>query len=196
MYIEAAMDTFGHIKSVIVIILGLSIAKLLQGAVRLIQHPERTRPYWVHLLWALYVFLLLTHFWWWEYRLKIVAEWSFQSYFFVILFITLYYTLCALLFPDDVKDYNNEYEAYFYSRKKWFFGVLAISFLADVVDTVLKGKDYFLQATWEYPIRNTVHFLLCVVAMWVSDKRFHAMLVIFFILYELSYIWRLFDTVS
>ncbi|MHA4807818.1 hypothetical protein ACX0G9_06920 [Flavitalea flava] len=190
------MDTFGHIKSVIVIILGLSIAKLLQGAVRLIQHPGRTRSYWVHLLWALYIFLLLIHFWWWEYRLKTVSEWSFQAYSFVILYITLYYTLCALLFPDDVKDYNNDYEAYFYSRKKWFFGVLAVTFLADVIDTILKGKDYFLQATWEYPIRNTVHFLFCVTAMWVSNKRFHAALVIFFILYELSYILRLFDTVS
>jgi hypothetical protein len=189
------MDTFGHIKSIIVIILGLSIAKLLQGAVRLIQHPGRTRPYWVHLLWALYTFLLLTHFWWWEYKLKVVTEWSFQEYFFLILFITMYYTLCALLFPDDLKDYTG-YEDYFFSRKKWFFGVLAASFLADVIDTLIKGNDYFLKATWEYPVRNATHFVLCIVAMFVSNRRFHAFLVLFFLLYELSYIWRLFDTVS
>ena len=190
------MDTFGHIKSVIVIILGLSIAKLLQGTVKLIQHPGRTRPYWVHLLWALYIFLLLTHFWWWEYRLKDVSGWSFQVYFFLILFITMYYTLCALLFPDDVKDYEDRYEAYFYSRKNWFFAVLAASFAADVIDTLLKGKTYFLQQQLEYPIRNALHFVLCLVAIKVSSRRFHAALVILFILYELSYIWRLFDTVS
>lgn len=190
------VDTFGHIKSVIGIVLGLSIAKLLQGAVKLIQHPGRTRPYWVHLLWALYLFLLLTHFWWWEYRLKEVAVWSFQAYFFLILFITMYFTLCALLFPDDLKDYEGSYADYFYSRKKWFYGVLAASFIADVVDTLLKGKDYFLQATWEYPVRNSVHVVLCLIAMWITNRKFHAALVIIFILYELSYILRLFDTVS
>ena len=51
------MDIFAHIKSVIGIILGLSIAKLLQGTVKLIQHPGRTKPYWIHLAWALYIFL-------------------------------------------------------------------------------------------------------------------------------------------
>lgn len=189
------VDTFGHIKSVIVIVLGLSIAKLLQGAVRLIQHPGRVKPYWVHLAWALYLFLLLTHFWWWEYRLKDVAAWSFEVYFFLVLFITMYYTLCALLFPDDLKDYEGSYEDYFFSRRKWFFGVLAASYLADVVDTLLKGKDYFLQATWEYPVRNAVHVALCLVAMWSGNRKFHAAIVILFILYELSYILRLFNTV-
>ncbi|HTI10096.1 MAG TPA: hypothetical protein VL832_16120 [Puia sp.] len=189
------METFDHIKSVIGIILGLSIAKLLQSAVKLIQHPGRTRPYWIHLLWSLYLFLLLTHFWWWEFRLKRVADWSFQGYFFLIIFITLYFTLCALLWPDDVADYDNRYEEYFYSRKKWFFAVLAASFVADIFDTMLKGKDYFLQATWEYPFRNAIHFVLCLVAIGVSNRRFHAVLVILFILYELLYILRLYDTV-
>lgn len=188
------MGTFDYIKSVISIILGLSIARLLSSAVKLIQHPGRTKPYWVHLLWSLYIFLLVVHFWWWEYSLKRVADWTFASYFFLIVFITMYYTLCALLWPDDVKDYSERYEDYFYSRKKWFFGVLALSFVADVVDTLLKGNTYFLSATLEYPIRNAVHFLLCVVAMYVSNRRFHAVLVILFILYELLYIWRLFGT--
>jgi hypothetical protein len=188
------METFDYIKSVISIILGLSIAKLLQGAVKLIQHPGRTKPYWVHLLWSLYIFLLLTHFWWWEFRLKGVAEWSFHAYFFLIIFITLYFTLCALLWPDDVKDYDHRFEDYFYSRKNWFFAVLAVSFVADVFDTFLK-ESYFLQTTWEYPIRNAVHFILCLVAIGVKNKRFHAVLVILFILYELLYILRFYDTV-
>src|SRR5882724_3033688 len=136
------MDAFGHIKSVIAIILGLSIAKLLQGAVKFIQHPGRNRPYWVHLLWALYIFILLVHFWWWEYGLRALSQWLFQEYLFIIVFITLYFVLCALLFPDDLGDYDGSYAEYFYSRRKWFFGVLAASFVADIVDTAMKGKQY------------------------------------------------------
>ena len=103
----------------------------------------------------------MTHFWWWEFRLKNIEAWNFQTYFFLILFITMYYTLCALLFPDDIKDYDDRYEDYFYSRKKWFFGVLAVTFVADIIDTRVKGAGYFLSSTWEYPVRNSVHFALC-----------------------------------
>ncbi|HEY6902438.1 MAG TPA: hypothetical protein VI233_17395 [Puia sp.] len=190
------MDTFDYIKSVISIILGLSLAKLLQSAVKLVQHPGRTRPYWVHLLWSLYIFLVLVHFWWWEYSLKKVASWSFETYFFLIIYITTYFTICALLWPDDIKDYDERYEDYFYSRKKWFFAVLAFSFVADIVDTYLKKSGYFLQNTIEYPIRNVLHFAVCIAAMYIGNRRFHAVLVIAFILYELVYIIRLFNTVS
>ncbi|HMH22160.1 MAG TPA: hypothetical protein VK563_10300 [Puia sp.] len=190
------MDAFGHIKSVIAIILGLSIAKLLQGAVKFIQHPGRNRPYWVHLLWALYLFLLLVHFWWWEYGLRSLAQWQFQEYLFIIVFITLYFALCALLFPDDVNDYEGSFADYFFSRRKWFYGVLAITFVADLVDTAMKGKEYLMHFGWEYPVRNAVHIVLCLVAIRVTNRSFHAMLVILFILYELSYIFRLFGTAS
>jgi hypothetical protein len=189
------METFGHVKTVIAIILGLSITHLLKGAAKLIQHPGRDKPYWIHLLWALYVFLLLVHFWWWEYHLNSIQRWVFPEYFFVITYITIYYVLCALLFPDDLRDYKGGFEEYFYSRKKWFFSVLALSFVADVVDTLIKGKTYFLQFRLEYPLRNVSHILLCLAALWVKDKRFHAALVILFILYELSYILRLFLSV-
>jgi hypothetical protein len=187
------MQTFEYIKSVIGIILGLGLAKLLQSAVKLIQHPGRTKPYWIHLLWSLYLFLVLTHFWWWEYNLKRVTTWSFQAYFFLVLYITIYFVLCALLWPDDVKDYGDRFEDYFYSRKKWFFAFLAASFAADVVDTWLKGSDYFLQSTWEYPLRNSLHFILCIVAIYTSNRRFHGILVILFLLYEITYILRLFS---
>lgn len=46
------MDFFNHIKTVISIILGLSIGCLLNGTVKFVQHPGRTKPYWVHLLWV------------------------------------------------------------------------------------------------------------------------------------------------
>jgi hypothetical protein len=32
---------------------------------------------------------------------------------------------------------------YFMSRRKWFFGLLAATFLLDLIDTRLKGGSYF-----------------------------------------------------
>jgi hypothetical protein len=185
------MDFFSHIKSVIGIILGLSITHLLKGAAKQIQHPGRNKPYWVHNLWAFYMFLLLLHFWWWEFNLHDIKHWLFLEYFFVIFYIVIYYSVCALLYPEDLNDYK-DYNDYFYSRRKWIFGILGASYLLDMVDTFIKGHAYYSHYTLEYPIRNISHFVLCMVAMKVNNKIFHAMLVILFIVYEFSYILRLF----
>jgi hypothetical protein len=185
------MDTFSHIKAVISITLGLSITHLLKGAAKQIQHPGRDKPYWVHNLWTLYVFILLLHFWWWEISLHEIKHWLFAEYFFIIIYIVTYYSVCALLYPDDLKDYQG-YKDYFYSRRKWIFGILGASYLLDIVDTEIKGPTYVHHYNIEYPIRNVSHFILCMIAIKVENQKFHAALVILFILYEASYILRLF----
>lgn len=183
---------FFHIRMVIGIILGLAITHMLRSAAKFIQHPGRTKPYYVHLLWALYIFLLLVHFWWWEFKLTSVTRWTFPAYFFLVFYIISFYSLVALLFPDDIKDFEN-YKAYYYSSSTWFFSILGLTFILDVIDTLLKGKEYYQQLGIEYPIRNVVHFSLCMVAIWVKKPSYHAAICILFILYEISYVLRLFD---
>ena len=53
------METFGHVRMVIGFILSLSIAHLLKGTAKFIQHPNREKPYWIHLAWVFYIFILL-----------------------------------------------------------------------------------------------------------------------------------------
>lgn len=183
------MDTFFHIRMVLSIILSLSVAHLLKGAVKIVEHPGKTKPYWVHLLWALYTFLMLIHFWWWEINLKDIHKWVFEEYFFVVCYIIMYYILCVLLFPDDISDYQ-DYEDYFYSRRKWFFAAMALTFVADVIDTLIKGRAYYDKLGWEYPVRNATHVILCLIAIRVRNKKFHSLLVILFIVYEITWIYR------
>ena len=101
----------------------------------------------------------------------------------------LYYFVCTLLFPDQLDEYAG-YEDYFYSRRKWFFSVLALIFAADIIDTVIKGREYMKHLYWEFPVRNIIHILFCLVAVKVKNRKFHSALVIAFILYELSFIVR------
>lgn len=186
------MEEFTHIKSVIGIILGLSLTHLIKGSVNFIQHPGRKKIYLTHCLWVLYVFLLIIHFWWWEFNLKLITEWYFGDYFFIICYILIFYILCALLYPDDLQGYEG-YKDYYYSRKNWFFSVLAVSFIADVVDTYLKGDNYFLGNETEYIIRITTHIALCLLAIYSNNKKFHLILALLFIMYEISFIIRLFN---
>ncbi|MEH6305656.1 hypothetical protein RYH73_08375 [Olivibacter sp. CPCC 100613] len=184
--------TFDHAKTIIAIILSLSITHLIKGMVNFIEHPKSLRAYWVHLLWCGYLLLLIIHFWWWEAALKDVSHWNFAKYFFLFLYINTYYVLCVLLMPSNLGEHKS-YVDYFYSRKKWFFGTLGFCFLLDFIDTFIKGSDYFfIHYGWEYPIRNVCHIVLCIAAIYSSNRKFHAVLILLFLLYELSYIYRLF----
>ncbi len=186
------MEVFAHIKTVIAIIMGLGLTHLIKGTVSFIQHPGRSKYYWVHLLWVFYVFLLLVHFWWWEFTLKNITEWYFLDYFFLVCYVILYFILCALLYPDDLDGYKG-YKEYFYSRKKWFFAILALTFLADIMDTYIKGPDYSLLLNGEYYIRIISHILLCAIAFFINNRLFHKVLAVLFIIYEVIFIIRLFN---
>ena len=186
------MEVFTHIKYVIGITLSFSIAHLLKGTVKFVQHPNRAKPYITHLLWVIYMYLTLIHFWWWEFRLTEITQWYFFSYFFIILYITNYYIISSILYPDDINDYK-DYKDYFFSRKKWFFSLLAIAFVADLFDTLLKGKNYLYYLGWEMPVRNLTLIALCIIGIKVNNPKFHLILVLLFILYEISYIFRLYD---
>ncbi|HWH62459.1 MAG TPA: hypothetical protein VNS50_04275 [Ginsengibacter sp.] len=50
-----------------------------------------------------------------------------------------------------------------------------------MVDTLFKGKEYFANLGVEYPIRNAVHFILCIIAIKVKKDGFmHCLPLLFF----------------
>ena len=64
----------------------------------------------------------------------------FALYLFVICYASLFCTSSpTLLFPREMDDYDG-YRDYFLSRRKWLFGILALTYLADVADTLIKGQ--------------------------------------------------------
>jgi hypothetical protein len=183
------LETFAHIKTVIGIILGLSITHSLKGAVKLIDHPGRIKSYPIHLLWVFYMFLSTVYFWWFEVYLTEIKHWDFFKYFFLICYVLQYYILAALLFPDDLRDFKS-YKDYFYSRKKWFFSFLALLFVFDAFDTYIKGANYLTEIHWLYPIRAVVHIIACIFAMQSSNTRFHFILVLTFIILQAMWILK------
>ena len=68
---------------------------------------------------------MLVHFWWWEFGLFVIEDWTFGKYLFIILYAVTLFLLSALLFPDSMQDYRG-YEDFFYARRAWFFGLLAL----------------------------------------------------------------------
>jgi hypothetical protein len=186
-------DLYLHVRVVISIIVGLCITTLLSGFARFVQHPRRERVSILHLGWAASLLLSIIHFWWWEFRLSRVQEWTFAIYFFIILYAILFYFLCTLLFPSDLRDYAG-YEDYFLSRRKWFFGFLAATYVADVIDTSLKGSVYLHSFGVEYPIRIVGNLILCTIAIITPNRRVQLALLAVSFLYDVSFILRLYST--
>ena len=191
----ATHDTFAHVRIVMGMVIGLGVTRLLSGVARIVQHPRQYRLHAVHLAWVASVLLALVHFWWWQFGLYQIEVWTFGTYLFVIGYAIVLFLLCALLFPDSMQDYAG-YEDYFYARRAWFFGLLAVTYLLDVIDTFMKGEAHFARFAREYLVRTPILVALCVVAVRTASRRFHVLFVAATLAYQLSWIFRLFDTLD
>ena len=188
------MGIFEYISVLTSIIVGLGIAHLLKGVANIVQHPGRNRIYWVHLLWVAFMFFQAIFFWWWEFKLESLEQWTFHIYLFVLFFALLIYMLCALLFPQDLEGYSG-YEDYFMTRRSWFLGLLVVYFLVDLGDTWLKGADYFHSLGIEYPVTQGVMIAGCLVGIATANRLYHAGFVVIMLLFQVTWAFRSYDVI-
>lgn len=189
----SAHEIYPHIRTVMGMVIGLGVTRLLSGVARIVQHPGQHLLYPVHLAWVVSVLLSLIHFWWWQFGLFQIETWTFGTYLFVISYAILLFMQCAILFPDSLQDYRS-YKDFFLGRRAWFFGLLATTSLFDVVDTMLKGKEHFSRFAGEYLVRTPFLVILCIAAAKTSSEKFQICFVALAIAYQISWIFRLFDT--
>lgn len=191
----SAAELFPHIRIVMGMVVGLGITRLLMGIAGLIQHPARAKLSAIHLLWALSVLIELVLFWWWEFALYEVTDWSFGIFAFLIGYALTLFLMAALLFPDNIADYAG-WEDLFLRRRHWFFAIFGLTFVLDIVDTVIKGEPYFDTLGIEYLVQVPIGLALAGLAIWTANRRYHLGLVIVHLIYQLWWISILFYTHS
>ena len=191
--IHTNADIFAHVRLVMGFVISLSIARLLTGVSRFVQHPKLHKVYPIHLIWTVSIFLMLIHFWWWEFWLSGIEQWTFTLYSFVVAFATTMFLICTILYPDNLAEYAG-YEDYFYSRRRWFFGLFALTFVFDFGDTLAKGEAHLSYLGVEYLIRAPVYIAFSAVAMWTANRRYHWAFAILNLAYQISFVTRLFMT--
>jgi hypothetical protein len=187
-----AHDVFVHVRIVMGTIIGLGVTRLLMGLAGLIQHPKRARLSIVHLLWVGSILFELILFWWWEYELSELKVWSFGTFAFLIGYSITLFALAALLFPDRLDDYEG-YEDFFLKRRHWFFALFGLTFVLDIVDTLLKGEPYLDSLGVGYLIQVPLGAALCAIAIWTTDRRYHIGLVLAHLTYQFAWAAFLFD---
>jgi hypothetical protein len=174
------MDFFNYVMVLASVIVGLAVAHLLQGVARMIQEREQEKLYWVHLLWIVLMFHNALFWWWWEFGLSRMGRWTFELYVFLLYFAVLLYVICAILVPASLGGYA-DYRAYYYSRRRWLFGLLLVFSLLDLVDSATKGWDHLKALGWPYFLSVAIRSALIVVAFKSRNERVHAVIVILFI---------------
>jgi hypothetical protein len=190
-----APEVFPHVRGLLAIVVALGLAHLLSGLAKFIEH-KRTKPlYLPHLLWIGIVLLSTIHFWWFELGLWYIHPLTFELFVFVLSYGFIYYLLARILIPDDLNEYTG-YEDYFMSRRRWFFGLFGLTMPVDLIDTLEKGREYYQSLGAEYPIRLVVVLILCGIAMWTKNRRFHLAFAAIYLVYLTSWILRLYDVLE
>lgn len=185
------MAMFDYAMILASIVIGLAITHLMQGLAGIIQQQNRIRIWWVHLVWVAFMLLTAVAWWWWEYALHSVIRWTFQMYLFVLLYAFGVYLTSALLFPRET-DECLSYENYFLTHRKWFFGLQIALQLIDLVDTLLKGWNHFRSLGLEYPVSEGAFIIMAIIGIATPDKRVQAAIAVIWLLYQISWLPRLF----
>ena len=97
--------------------------------------------------------------------------------------------LATMLVPDKIDEFA-DYGDYFISRRRWFYGLLALSAPTDLIDTMAKGTAYYHSLGAEYPLRLIGLVALCAIGIWVKDRRVHTALAAIYLAYYVSWILR------
>jgi len=177
---------FLHIRVVMGIILGLSITTVLKGLAQIIEHPQRRGCSALHLGWVAWTLISLVTFWWWEFRLIEVHRWTFETYLFVIVYCATWFLLCALLFPDDLREYGS-YGNYLMQRRRWIFSVIAALTLLDLVDTAIKGSSRWKLLGTAYPLHAALMLAVAVLGWRLRSQRTQLRLVLATLAYQIGY---------
>ncbi|MET3924646.1 hypothetical protein [Devosia sp. 2618] len=187
-------ELFPHVRIVMGMIIGLGMTRLLMTVAGMIQHPNRYKISVLHLLWIFSILVELVLFWWWEFALFRLEQWSFGITLFLIVYAITLFLIAAMLSPDNVGEYDG-YEDFFIKRRKWFFGLFAATFVLDAIDTLIKGGAYWDKFGLDYFIQVPFGLLLCALAISSTNRRIHIGAVFVHIGYQAYLISRFFYTV-
>jgi hypothetical protein len=183
-------DQFQYVMVLTSIIIGLGITNALLGLSSAIDRfTESSRPLrlsWASGVWLAFTFLWMVLFWWWEFRLlEILKHWTLWNYFLIICYAVVLFLLVALLIPrdwDKVEDLNE----YFLAKRRWFYSVLVLGLVIDLMDSYMKGGWTYVRGTgiltWG---ENMAGILAAIIGFRSMNVRTHSMMAILFFLWEI-----------
>ena len=184
------MDSFEYIMVLVSIVVGFGITHILAAigsAIHRIRgHGPPIRLELTYLCWVGTMFVWLISFWWWEFKFsKLDIEWAVGLYLFIIGYAVCLYLASVVLVPSRMEGVDDSYE-YFFKGRKWFFSLLTLVVLIDVVDTYLKGPNRILQPI--YVVQIFLFLVLCMTGAFTKRRQLQLVTAVTFFLIQLAYL--------
>jgi len=136
------MSLFEYIMVLTSILIGLGVAELLQGIVRLLRSDFEEGIYLPQLLWAGYLFLFLIVIWWSRWDLHENFNWSFIQLILSLAGPAIVFILSGLVFA-----HNEPARDYYFSKQKIFFTLLPLAMAISLAHEVLIEGTAFFSST-------------------------------------------------
>jgi len=131
------VDEFGYLSVIVSVILGLSIAQLLQGMSQVINARDRVRMYWPTIAWAVLLLLIDIQAWWAMFGYRNRHDWTFVQFTFVLLEVIMLYLLAAIVFPNIPNEGEVDLRSNYFRHAGWFFGSLVVVLLDSLLKSVV-----------------------------------------------------------
>lgn len=164
---------FDYLLIFVSIIYGLAAAYVLEGVTKIIKDTGKGQAYWIHFLWIFNMLLILVMIWWTLYYYNRIEEWDLGLFLFITVYSLPFYVLAALLIPTEINE-NTNFEAHYFKIKGWFFGVLTMAHVLDMIDTAIKttviGREFDLSYAFVISALTVFSFT----AIFTKNKKFHA----------------------
>jgi hypothetical protein len=184
-------DAFNYVAVLVSIVTGLAATRLLSGLSEMIQVANRPRIYWVHIVWIINVFIELMLYWWVLYRWRTAPDWTFFLFVWVTIPGILVYLASAVLFPGELETTGSPtWRDYYYQNRRGFFFIFGVIAPLDIIDTLLKGRQHFIEQGPLYLPFIALWGLGCLVAGITKNEKFHSTWAIAFPAIIIFYTWR------
>jgi hypothetical protein len=180
-------NLFSYLGVLISVIMGLAVTYLLVGVSEIIHMRHTVRIYWVHIVWTANVLVYVLAVWWGMFWWNRLQTWSIEEFLFITIYSIVIFMLAAMLYPREVPE-GLDFETYFFTNKRWFFGIYLTATLLDVVETVSKGVIGLRPVPMEYVIYIPVVLAICATALITKRRRLHEVLGVAWLVCSLSYL--------
>ena len=166
------MDEFRMIATVLSMVLGLGVTRLLLGLVTIFRIRRDSAVDWIPLTWAAILFVDQLQFWWAINQLPSVRQsFAFGDFIFLVVMTLMLFLAAAVLLPSRSEDEKEGLRRYF--ERDGRYGLLALgaflvfAFIANIV--FLKAAPLAAWSLLDIPM-----IVLPVAVFFVRSRRWQA----------------------
>ena len=119
---------FTFISVMFAVIMGMGVVYILIAIATIIRgFRQMITPYWLHLVWSIFLLLLHFHVWWGIWDLQQITSWNYFTYLFLLSGPVLLLLAAAIITPDSQPSKKIDLRQFYFKNNSKFFLTLTFA---------------------------------------------------------------------